>query len=337
MSAGFTPMVHTDSSRLVGLTSPQARVVLGIYILCNVVFMVTTAGDLKAAWPSVVALVLVNGAAIVLVQGHPDPFPARWTLVVSAAVILSTLLVAFQLPDHIHVGRASWHVGANTWLLFFLAIRRRPVSAWLTFSTMAAITVYWGMSTGRGWAYPLGLIDTHAAILLVATLFAVSLRRTARLINDYEDRMLGAAGRAASDATAEAVRRDRVTELRATAVPLLERLAAGGAPQTDAERAQYRAAEAQLRDTVRARHLVTDAVAEAAAKARERGVDVVLLDDRGRALAPGLRERVHDAAVAALDAAGSGSVTVRLHPDGRELAASIVVVADGQSRRTDFT
>lgn len=329
-------MVHTDNSRLVGLTSPEARVILALYVFCNVVFMVSTLEDLKHVWPSAVALAVVTGAALLLVRSYPDPFPLRWTLVVAAAVVASTVLVSFQLPDHIPVGRASWHIGANTWLLFFLTLRQRPWMAWLTFSCMAAVTGWWAVTNGRGVGYAIGLLDTQAAILLVATLFGVSLRRTARAINDYEGRVEAGAAEAAAAGTAEAIRERRVAELREQAVPLLERLAASATLPTDAERREYRAAEALLRDGVRGRALLTPAVARAATGARERGVEVTLLDDRGEALEPDLLEHVLHAAEAVLTAAHDGAVTVRLHPTGRPVAASVVATHDGRSTRQEF-
>jgi len=62
------------------------------------------------------------------------------------------------------------------------------------------------------------------------------------------------------------------------ATPLLERLATGVTP-TAAERTEYALAEAQLRDGLRAGVLMVPEVVAAARAARERGVEVVLLDD----------------------------------------------------------
>ena len=66
-------------------------------------------------------------------------------------------------------------------------------------------------------------------------------------------------------------------------------------------------------------------IAAAATKARERGVEVTLLDDRGQGLDSGeAMVRMSAAIVAELDAAHEGSVTVRLAPQGRPIAVSIV-------------
>ncbi len=70
---------------------------------------------------------------------------------------------------------------------------------------------------------------------------------------------------------------------------------------------------------------MTPKIAAAATRARERGVDVTLLDDRGDGLESGeAMVRMSDAIVAKLDATHEGSVTVRLAPKGRPAAVSIV-------------
>lgn len=169
------------------------------------------------------------------------------------------------------------------------------------------------------------LLDTHAAILFVATLFEVNLRRTARQINDFDRRSVGSAVEAAEGATSAQIRQQRMLELRASAVPLLERLVKLGPPEDVAGKRLYSTAEALLRDSVRGKSLVDPRIAEAATKARARGVEVTLLDDRGHVLPEGAAmKRVSDRVVASLDSASDGAVTVRLAPEGRAVAVSIV-------------
>src|SRR5690606_6668281 len=102
---------------------------------------ITTIDEMKHWLPPTIAVVIVNAAAILLVLDHPDPFPRLWSWGVVCAVGLSTVLVAYLLPDVAQVGRASWHLGANTWLLFFLALRRRAGVAWIGYGIMALGTM----------------------------------------------------------------------------------------------------------------------------------------------------------------------------------------------------
>lgn len=329
----FTP---TDSSRLIGLTSDGAKVILVLFIVSNFIFMITTIDEMKHWLPPTIAVVIVNAAAILLVLDHPDPFPRLWSWGVVCAVGLSTVLVAYLLPDVAQVGRASWHLGANTWLLFFLALRRRAGVAWIGYGIMALGTMSWTISADRPFVSGLFLLDTHAAILFVATLFGVFLRRTALQINEYDERAISGAMESAAASTAVEVRHQRVLELRASAGPLLERIARDAHPPTPDERREYRAAEALLRDGVRGRSLVVEPIVSAATAARDRGIEVVLLDDRGEALPEDAMLRIANFAVTALYAAQEGSVTVRLHPKGRDISVSIVSTSREGSTRLDL-
>ena len=92
--------------------------------------------------------------------------------------------------------------------------------------------------------------------------------------------------------------------------------------------------EAELRDEIRAPYFTGTEVVAAARRARSRGVEVVLFDDRGDASRSGsteyeerLRTRIVERAVAALDEAGAGRVVVRACPAGRPWAATILTDA----------
>lgn len=314
-----------DSSQLLQLSSDPARVVMGLFIFSNMLYAFATLDEVKNPVAVLAAMIMVNAAAVLLVLERPDPFPLALTAIVVAVVAVSTLLVAFQLPDVGPPGRASWHLGSNTWMLFFLAMRRRPGAAWLGYVLMAAGTIAWSTSVGRGVVDGALLLDTHAAILFVGTLFEVNLRRTSRRINEFGEHSVASAVEAAEGATSAQIRRRRVLELRASAIPLLERLVKHGPPATESERLQYATSEALLRDGVRGRSLMTPRIAQAATRARERGIEVTLLDDRGQGLDSGeAMMRMSATIVQELDAAQSGAVTVRLAPVGRPIAVSIV-------------
>lgn len=324
-------------SQVLRLSSDPARVVMALFVFSNFVYALATLDDVKSGLPVLVAAVLVNAACVLLVLEKPDPFPWLWTSAILATVLASTLLVAFQLPDAGPPGRASWHLGSNTWLLFFLAMRGRTGASWAGFGLMAGGTFAWTSAVGRSPVDGLLLLDTHASILLVASLFSLNLRRTSRQINALETNSVASAVESAEAATSAQIRQQRVIELRASAAPLLERIANEGPPDDPAERRHYATAEALLRDSVRGRSLVTPRIAAAATSARERGVDVTLLDDRGRALDSGdAMVRLGDAVVTALDEARDGAVTVRLAPEARRAAVSIVSTGAHHAARIEL-
>ncbi len=327
-----------DPSQLLRLSSTPAKIVMTLFMATNVVYVIASLNAVKHALPIWVAVVLVNGAAALLLANRPDPFPLWWSLGIVAAVGGSTALVAFQLPDSGPIGRAAWHLGANAWVLFLLALRRRVALAWVGYAAMAGITAYWGASVGRGALTGLLELDAQTALLFVGSLFALNLRRTSRRINEIRAELADAAAEEAEARTSSAIRLRRVNELRATTGPLLEQLAEQGAPADAAARKVFGSAEAQLRDGVRGRSLVNPEIVSATASARERGVDVDLLDDRGAVLASAAAvERMTAHVVASLEAAQGGStVTVRLGPAGRAVAVSIVTATDGETTRVDL-
>ena len=326
-----------DVSGLLGLSSHPARVVMWLFVSSNFLYAFATLDEVKHPEPVLLAVLILNAAVVLLVLDHPDPFPLLWTVGILFAVAASTLLVAFQLPDVGPPGRASWHLGSNTWMLFFLAMRGRPAAAWLGYSLMAAGTIGWSVAVGRRPMTGVLLLDTHAAILLVATLFALNLRRTARRINELDGLAVASAIEAAEGATAAQIRKRRVIELRTSAGPLLEALVTQGPPVDAATRRRYATSESLLRDGVRGRSLMNPRIADAATASRERGVEVTLLDDRGQGLPTGdAMVRLSAVIVEHLDATAAGSVTVRLAPKGRRVAVSIVSSDEDSLLRTEL-
>lgn len=323
----MTPKVDKSRahvSRLLFLDSAPARFLVLLFVVANAVFVVTTADQLRQVWPALIAMALVWGAAVLLVRERPDPFPWPDTAAVLSVVVVSTLLMSTVLPVHTNPGRAVWHLGANTWLLFFLALRDRAWAAWLGMAIMTAITAGWGAVTGLGALAGFSMMQSHMGILLVATLFAVILRSTSIRIDVLNERSVRSAVDAAATEAARQVRRARVAELATVAVPPLEKISSG-APLSADDRLNFALTEARLRDSVRGRSLAVPAVETAASAARRRGVEVMLLDDRGKGIDDGkVLNRIVTAVVAHLDAASAGNVTVRLQPANRDIAVTIV-------------
>ncbi|WP_062210626.1 hypothetical protein [Demequina oxidasica] len=322
----------TDVSDLLSLKSAPARFILYLFILSNVVFTLATLDRMQSAWPSFVGLVLISAGALIVTRPHADPLPWLDTVAIVAIVCVTALVMNWHFPQADGLGRESWNLGAATWLLFFLALRRRARIAWLGIALLTAITIWWAVSVGHSPLFGLTLMQNHWGILLVATLFASSLRRTARIINTLTNRSVdAAAAAAAADASLE-IRRQRVSELAALAVPHLERIAIG-APLTDEDRRVFQTVEAELRDSVRGRSLTLPTIADAARDARSRGVTVNLLDDRGAPLPSGdAMRRLGRVVVNELERAQHGTVTARMLPEGRDTAVT-VVSGEGEDRQ----
>ena len=318
----------TDVSRLLGLHTDGAHLIMGLVIVSNAVFTFATASVLDHEWASYLALVLICIGIVIVARPYPDPFPLRLTLLVLGIVAVSTVLVCYALPDAVEgapgLGRATWHLGANTWLIWFLILRRRVLLAWAGGLAMVAITAAWAGVSGRGPLSALALSQSQIALMVVATLFGASLRRTATRINELTERSVSASAVAASADVAQEIRVQRAAELASIAVPLLDHIAADQG-FTDADKVAFATVEAQLRDGVRGRSLMVPVVVSAVSRARERGVEVTLLDDRGSRLPS--QEAMAEIGIriaAALDRVDEGAATIRLLPPGRDTAVTVV-------------
>ena len=334
MARLVSDLTRVDSSSVFRLVGWGARVVLLLFIATQAVLALADLPNVIAPWPTLVALLLVCSGAVVLTLVNRHPYPMVLVVVIYAIVAASTILVDWNLPAG-PPGYRSWHWGALTFMLFVLALRDRISAAWIGFGIMAAINVVWEMQTGRGWLDAVGNLDRNAGLLLIATLFAVSLRGAARAIESAQAAQLALA---AQSAAAETTRREleiQLAMLEALARPALERLAAAG-PLSDEDRAWFARVETELRDALRARHLLTAAIRQTASEARRRGVEVVLLDDRGPCDLPDdAIARIEEALDAAVQLDGVERITVRLLPEDRDEIAT--VVADRGDETTAVT
>ena len=274
----------------------------------------------------------MTAGGIVVSRPHSDPFPWRPTWVTLGIVLTSSALVLSALPDSGTLGRATWYLGANTWLLWFLILRRRVRVAWLGGTAMVVETMLWSELAGRGALSGLSLAVPQVLLVVIATLFGQALRRSSARINAFAQRTIDAAAAAGAVEAARAVQDQRADELAETVLPILMMLASE-APLTDQMREEVIRVEAQLRDSVRGRGLALPPIVAAATRARSRGVNVTLLDDLGEPLSEELAASVVGAVERALDSASAGTVTVRLLPPGREEMLTIVSQEAGEIRR----
>jgi hypothetical protein len=306
------------ATRLLGLTSRPAYLVLAVFTASNTLNAVATLGDVRSPAAALVGLVLVTVGAVLVLRPAPDPYPLPLTFAVLGLTTAVSLL-AWNLPAQGWPGWASWFWSAVTVLLFVVALRGRTAWAWLGFAMHAGITAGWAFWTGRGLGEAAGFVLRHAGLLLVVTLFTVLLRRTLAQIRRMQEAGVVRIRAEESAAAALRVQRERRERLLALTGDTLERLASGGS-LTAAEKREALATEAAVRDWLRGGALATEEVLQAAQRARARGVKVALLDD-GEA-----RPHPPDtitAVVRALDDARAGHIVVRALPPGRETSVTI--------------
>jgi Tfp pilus assembly protein PilX len=207
-------------------------------------------------------------------------------------------------------------------------------------STVATIVLVWSATAGPGLVTGVTLAARNSATLLVGTLFAIGIARTAARIAEFtRTERENLASTAAAEASL-AERRSHVRRLRSTTGELLARIAEGTG-LSEAERRECRVVEGALRDEARAPNLAVEPLVSRVRALRRAGVQVVLLDERGqRGLSEQNKDRLIPWLVAQFDSVApfDGSapfaveqITARIPPGGRGLLATVVIEHRGQS------
>ncbi|MEU2035067.1 hypothetical protein [Nocardia amamiensis] len=316
---------------LLGLRDRAAWLFLVILEATIVLYMVRNFSETPLV-PAVVALVVLALAGVVVVASPVDPLPWPATVFVAAAGPLATILTLFDVENG--WSEQVWTAFAASYVLAVLVLRRMA-AAWLGVAGIGVVIAVASTVTGLQVSVVVGSIVPVATVAGVS-LFAAIMRPTQRSLRLLREEATMRAAAEAAMAAENGERNRQLARLDAVARPILERIADGD-ELTAAEREQCRLLEAELRDGLRAPHLVTDQLNSAARGARSRGVEVVLLDDGGFAGVPAqVRQQVIDAATRELDAANEGSVTVRILPTGRRILATVLATASDRDRRTEI-
>ena len=126
----------------------------------------------------------------------------------------------------------------------------------------------------------------------------------------------------------EVLMRQAMASVRRRVGPLLTAIAEG-APITAGMRTRARMLEVELRDERRAPFFTDTRVIESARAARTRGIDVILLDDRGtgNGLTDDAQKTIINQDIRALDDARKGQVVIRLLPP-RQRHGLLSIVTD---------
>lgn len=269
--------------------------------------------------PPLVLLALLAIGDLVRRWSRPRPTLARsW---VALALTLSVVGAAASVVPFTfgHL----WFVTAAGFVSVALCLTGRPLVALWGAGALVAVVVLIAIARYAP-AVTVGHVITRPAIVVTfaAVLFLVIGRMQARSA-ELHRHALDEAGRVAWDAAARAELAVRASELRALVVPTLDRLAEDR-PLTDDDRRACLRIEGALRDEYRAGALVRAPLIGAVRAARERGVDVVLLDDGDGAASDPLLDEIAGWMAPLVDAARE-RVVGRLLPAGRAAPATLTV------------
>lgn len=302
---------------LVGLAAlfSSYHIVLGVYSF--------QLGFSTSTGPVIAAMVIyaIATAALLAVSQRRTPiWLASFAFAVSIAL---PLLVTSQLQANQEGGLsyATWYVAACGTLLAILVTVRRPGFAWAGIAFLVIQTVLW--------AGPLSLINFgvigSTAWVAIAHIITNALSKAAR-----DSQRFALAEREATDwhAAQEAHLNERQFRLGQTSVmalPMLRAIQQTHGDLSAAQRAECLHLEGAIRDEIRGRKLLNNAVREQVMLARRRGTTVTLLDEGGiDDLDDAELERVLDRLAEALRTTAADKVIARTVPEGSDVAVTVV-------------
>ncbi|WP_309710860.1 hypothetical protein [Pseudolysinimonas sp.] len=270
-------MARVDIGRLLGLTGPGAWVLAGLYCVTYLTLAAWAGGPPMQTLEGKVALALILVTAILLVLPWRYPLPGPlvgWAL---GVVGFSTVAICWHLSPSGWPGWSSWNFGADTFLMFMLALRGRFWWGAIGLVLMSLLTIHWTLTTTGDWWHGFDLTYRQLATYFAGGFFALWLRRTARQIAEFQEtEQRRIAAEQARDSTADE-RRRQLERVRLLAGPALAQIADGGG--SVALRPEHGLLEAELRDQIRGRSLAAGPLPAALREARSRGIEIALLDD----------------------------------------------------------
>ncbi|MBX3194015.1 MAG: hypothetical protein KF727_02800 [Microbacteriaceae bacterium] len=291
------------------------HIVLGVYSF--------QLGFHRELGPVIAAMVLyaITTAVLLIVSRLRVPI---WLASFACAVAIALpLLVTSQLNANQEGGLSysTWYVAAVGTLMTILVTLRRPGFAWAGIAFLVGQTILW--------SGPLALIDMgvigSVAWVAIAHIITNALAKAAR-----DSGRFALAEREATDwhAAQEAHLNERQFRLGQTSVmalPMLRAIQQSHGELSAAQRAECLHLEGAIRDEIRGRKLLNNAVREQVMLARRRGTTVTLLDEGGiDDLDEADLDRVLGRLAEALRSTTADKVIARTVPEGSDVAVTVV-------------
>lgn len=227
---------------------------------------------------AILSLVIYLVAGISSVVFHNSVNIPMWQALANLTVTAIVPLLINSITSPSSAGSyATWYVVGLGTLMGLTAIRGHLVIGWLGFLFIAVQVISWG---GIGTLLNAGIIG---ALLMVfvghSSGYAIS--RAQRESKEFAEATKAREVRAATRTAARNERNLITNQTLKQAEPLLRQIVDSGGNLTVTQRKEAMLLEAELRDRIRGRMLISPAVEKAAREARGRGVRVEILDEGG--------------------------------------------------------
>jgi hypothetical protein len=272
--------------------------------------------------PVIGAMTLYLIATVVsLLPGGTMRMPIWMAAFNLAVVVALPLLVTHELDPAAKNGYATWYVAAVGTLMTITSTRRRHTFAWLGVGFLVVQTVAWA---GPGALPAIGVIGS---VVWVAVSHILS-SGMAKATRDAQRFTLAEREATEWQAAQEAhvyERQFRLGQTSSMAIEMLRVVLARGGDLTDDERQECLYLEAGIRDEIRGRKLLNDAVRTEVMNARRRGATVNLLDEGGiDDLDDNDLDRVLNRLAEAISGTNADKVIARTVPEGSTTAITVV-------------
>ena len=250
----------------------------------------------------------------------------------------TNLLAIALIPQLVHVSivevtvdsQSSWYVSGLGALLAVTAVRGHQLVSWIG-TVVLSLEVM--ISGGLGSLFNSGLAGA-LALIFSANALSFALARIESETKSYLDKVIEIEAAASIELATRMERSRRLTETLRVSYPLLHKIASGSIDENS--RIEAKLLEAELRDSIRGRDFNDSKLKEAIRSARQRGVEVTVLDEGGLAsLTESARSEVFRRFTSELHKISSGRVTIRA-PRGGKTNATFVASRPGTAKPDVF-
>lgn len=275
------------------------------------------------AW---VAILIYSAAVLPTIFAYPSAqMPSSQAIINLVAAAMVPLLINSNLQSDQIDDYSVWYVAAIGFLMGVTAVRQHKWIAWVGFFLMLLELVVW--------AGPEAIVRSGlpGSFLLVFAGHALSvgIASASRSIAQFNEQTLAFETEMAATSVARIERQALVSKALGGAVPMLQLIQQQKGNLTDEQKLDARMLEAALRDEIRGRGLMNEAIRSAAYEARRRGVEVIILDEGGlENVSEAERDGILATVAGAIRNVGEGRITLRA-PAGEQWKVTLAATRPG--------
>lgn len=241
---------------------------------------------------------------------------------------ISIVVPAMLLPG-IHPAQAgdysTWFVGAIGSLSAATAFRDRIAFSLLMVFFVSYQVVMWG---GPGSIMGTGVVGA-VIFFIVGALMSKGIRGTQSAAEEYREKLRKTLANASFVTAAREEHKHRIADALVKSVPLLREIEQVPGEFSPGLKQRSGMLEASLRDEIRGRGLINEAIKKSVMAARGRGIEVILLDEGGLdEVSSEERDVILQKAAVAIDSVREGRITLRA-PQAEQWRITLVATRSG--------